>query len=75
MARTKPARTKRAPIEVRLDSLGEDARLIYDLALRRAREAGGPDDRASYSCTCGYVFDAAVSTDVRCPHCGSTQAW
>ena len=42
---------------------------------RRLREAGGPDDRAQYACTCGYVFHADVSTSVDCPHCGAGQAW
>ena len=28
-----------------------------------------------YNCSCGYVFEAQVSTDVGCPHCGDTQAW
>ena len=42
---------------------------------RRMRESGGPDDRAMYSCSCGYVFEADVSTSVTCPHCGAGQAW
>jgi hypothetical protein len=42
---------------------------------RRARESGGPIDRASYTCGCGMVFQAAVSTSVECPHCGAGQAW
>ena len=42
---------------------------------RRARESGGPMDNAHYSCDCGLVFEAAVSTSVSCPHCGSEQAW
>jgi hypothetical protein len=33
------------------------------------------NDRAFYSCQCGYVFEAPVSTSVGCPHCGGTQAW
>jgi hypothetical protein len=41
----------------------------------RVREAGGPMDNASYSCACGMVFAAAVSTTVSCPHCGADQAW
>ncbi len=41
----------------------------------RVREAGGPEDRACYTCTCGMVFEAAVSTSVACPHCGGRQAW
>jgi rubrerythrin len=42
---------------------------------RRLRASGGPDDRATYTCTCGYVFEADVSTSVSCPHCGAGQAW
>jgi hypothetical protein len=41
----------------------------------RHREGAVPEDLASYSCTCGYVFEARVSTSVHCPHCGDTQAW
>ena len=44
-------------------------------AERRMRDAGGPDDRACYSCACGFVFVAPVSTSVRCPHCDAEQAW
>jgi DNA-directed RNA polymerase subunit RPC12/RpoP len=39
------------------------------------REAGGPEDTETYACACGYVFEAAVSTSVACPHCGAGQAW
>jgi hypothetical protein len=46
-----------------------------DPAVQRVREAGGPIDRASYACTCGYLFSASVSTSVMCPHCGTDQAW
>ncbi len=44
-------------------------------AERRMRDAGGPDDRACYTCGCGFAFVAPVSTSVRCPHCGAGQAW
>jgi hypothetical protein len=47
----------------------------YDAAVERAREAGGPMDEASYTCACGYLFSAPVSTSVSCPHCGAGQAW
>jgi hypothetical protein len=40
---------------------------------RRADPA--PEDRAIYTCACGLVFSAAVSTSVDCPHCGHAQAW
>ncbi len=43
--------------------------------LARAKRSGGPEDRALYSCHCGYAFKAEVSTSVGCPHCGSAQAW
>jgi hypothetical protein len=46
-----------------------------DVALERARCAGGPIDNACYTCACGFVFAATVSTTVNCPHCGAAQAW
>jgi transcription initiation factor IIE alpha subunit len=42
---------------------------------KRVRESGGPEDLAFYTCSCGYAFDAAVTTSVTCPHCGAGQAW
>jgi hypothetical protein len=49
--------------------------LDSDSNAARARAAGGPVDLASYSCECGFVFSASVSTTVACPHCGAEQAW
>jgi hypothetical protein len=46
-----------------------------DFALLRVQGSGGPLDSASYSCECGFVFAASVSTTVSCPHCGTPQAW
>jgi hypothetical protein len=43
--------------------------------VRRRREVGGLQDEAVYSCECGFVFHAPVSTSVGCPHCGGSQAW
>jgi hypothetical protein len=64
--RQRPERTEpAAPAPEELDLSDE----------RRARESGGPEDRAMYTCTCGYVFEAQVSTSVACPHCGAAQAW
>jgi hypothetical protein len=48
---------------------------LPDPEVARVREAGGPRDMASYVCGCGYVFSAAVSTTVTCPHCRADQAW
>ncbi len=42
---------------------------------RRLRDAGGPHDRACYSCGCGYLFEAHVSASVQCPNCRTEQAW
>jgi hypothetical protein len=42
---------------------------------RRLRDAGGPHDRACYSCGCGYLFEAQVSASVQCPNCKTEQAW
>ena len=42
----------------------------------RERRQGGPsEDRALYTCECGYAFEALVTTSVGCPHCDRTQAW
>ena len=42
----------------------------------RERRHGGPsEDRALYTCECGYAFEALVTTSVGCPHCTRTQAW
>jgi hypothetical protein len=64
-----PGAAARSPLRRRADQ----SRLDLDAA--RVREAGGPLDQAQYACACGYVFDAAVSTTVSCPHCGDSQAW
>jgi hypothetical protein len=52
-----------------------DAGAERDSAVGRAREAGGPEDQATYVCGCGFLFNASVSTTVACPHCGCQQAW
>jgi predicted Zn-ribbon and HTH transcriptional regulator len=57
------------------DSHGGRARHTVLQALARAKRSGGPEDRALYSCSCGYAFKAEVSTSVGCPHCGTSQAW
>ncbi len=41
----------------------------------RARRAGGPQDRAVYTCGCGYLFSATVTASTPCPRCGADQAW
>lgn len=51
------------------------AREQADIDAGRVREAGGPLDLATYTCSCGLLFSAPVSTTVTCPHCGCEQAW
>jgi len=41
----------------------------------RNQRANVSQDAATYACECGYVFKAAVTTSVGCPHCGVGQAW
>jgi hypothetical protein len=48
---------------------------LRDIAVERVRAAGGPLDEASYTCECGFLFAAPVSTTVVCPHCSAPQAW
>jgi hypothetical protein len=45
------------------------------VAERRHRASVAPEDTAHYSCSCGYQFQASVTTSVCCPHCGTGQAW
>lgn len=63
----------------RLDAAAAPGEIVAaragDLEVERVRAAGGPLDTAVYTCSCGYHFDAAVSTTVPCPHCGAEQAW
>ena len=42
---------------------------------RDQARVGPPQDRATYNCSCGYVFVADVTTSVGCPHCSSELAW
>ena len=44
-------------------------------ARERSQRANVCQDAALYSCGCGYVFKAEVTTSVGCPHCGTDQAW
>jgi hypothetical protein len=61
-----------APRRAHLTSVPQPPELKAE---KRVRESGGPEDRAFYTCACGYAFDAEVSTSVTCPHCGAGQAW
>jgi hypothetical protein len=68
-------RSPEAPAERRGDGGQGPPACSSDPATERIRKAGGPIDRAFYSCGCGYVFVAEVSTTVKCPYCQAGQAW
>ena len=55
--------------------LARRARHAAGAARERNQRANISQDAALYSCACGYVFTAAVTTSVGCPHCGTDQAW
>jgi hypothetical protein len=42
---------------------------------RDQARVGPPEDRATYNCSCGYIFVSDVTTSVGCPHCGGELAW
>lgn len=70
---TEAVQERQAPIpQARRDAAPGDPELREE---RRMRESGGPEDHALYRCGCGFAFEAAVTTTVACPHCGSGQAW
>jgi hypothetical protein len=41
----------------------------------RARRGSGIEDRALYSCECGFVWTGEVTASPCCAHCGTPQAW
>ena len=51
------------------------AQAVASPARARNQRANVSQDAAVYNCACGYIFKAAVTTSVGCPHCGTDQAW
>ena len=41
----------------------------------RARRGSGIEDRALYSCECGFAWKGEVTASPCCAHCGTPQAW
>jgi len=77
LVRTKHSeRSVRWPRQGRGGHGGPNAASQNETAAPRERRHGGPSqDRALYTCECGYAFEALVTTSVGCPHCARTQAW
>lgn len=72
------ARRRRPAVQTREGTAPSEAPTQGSVAVRqteRARRAGGPQDRAVYSCGCGYLFSATVTASTPCPRCGEDQAW
>ena len=63
--RTRPAPARRAP----------ESRAPLSVSQVRARRGSGPEDRALYSCECGFAWTGEVTASPGCPHCGTPQAW
>ena len=61
--------------EPKRDSAGAQGPPLDRPAARPRRPEPATQDQAMYSCECGFIFRAAVSTSVGCPHCGGSQAW
>jgi rubrerythrin len=68
-------RNRRSSANGRSAVLTRRARRAAAPARERNKRANISQDAALYSCECGYVFTAAVTTSVGCPHCGTNQAW
>jgi hypothetical protein len=61
--------------EAKRESAGAQGPPDRPTARAKRRLEPATEDQAMYSCECGFVFQAAVSTSVGCPHCGGSQAW
>jgi hypothetical protein len=66
---------KRRRVRVGHRSERSSATIQPEGSLRERRHGGASQDRALYTCECGYAFVALVTTSVGCPHCARTQAW
>jgi hypothetical protein len=64
-----------APAAAPLPAEAPEQPIDEHLAEGRHRASVTPEDTALYGCSCGFQFQAAVSTSVCCPHCGTGQAW
>jgi rubrerythrin len=75
LSRRKPLVRREPPATpaVEAEPAASDEDELFDE--RRLRASGGPNDRAQYTCGCGYVWETDVSASVACPHCGASQAW
>ena len=52
-----------------------ESRPALSVSQVRARRGSGPEDRALYSCECGFAWKGEVTASPCCAHCGTPQAW
>ena len=65
--RRRHQRTRQAP--------SRDTRPAMPVSQVRARRGSGIEDRALYSCQCGFAWTGEVTASPCCAHCGTPQAW
>ena len=53
----------------------ERARPAIPVSQVRARRGSGIEDRALYTCECGFAWTGEVTASPCCAHCGTPQAW
>ena len=74
--RRRSERTRQAPRRTaEQPSPATDPRPAMSVSQIRARRGSGPEDRALYSCECGFAWTGEVTASPSCPHCGQPQAW
>jgi rubrerythrin len=80
LTKTKPFRrraekARKAPRRHSEPRAAADPRPAMPVSQVRARRGSGPEDRALYSCECGFAWTGEVTASPSCPHCGQPQAW
>jgi hypothetical protein len=73
--RRRRERLRQAPARRTQEPPRQESRPAMPVSQVRARRGGGPEDRALYSCECGFAWTGEVSASPSCPHCGTPQAW
>ena len=73
--RRHPERLRQPPRRAAEQRPAAEARPTLSVSQVRARRGSGPEDRALYSCECGFAWTGEVTASPSCPHCGQPQAW
>ena len=73
--RRRSERARKAPRHTAETCAVSEPRPAMSVSQVRARRGSGPEDRALYSCECGFAWTGEVTASPSCPHCGQPQAW